>query len=109
MVGFEGIVPELLAKYRNTKSAPHLRGLEKYMNTVDCTACHGERLLPQARFVRMSTASDRFADFPAKSLPQVCKLSVSDAAEFFSVLTLDATSQHIATEVLKEIRGRIGF
>ena len=106
---FEGIVPELLAKYRNTKSSPHLRALEKYMNTVDCTACHGERLLPQARFVRVTTANPTFSDQPAKSLPEVCQLSVNAAAEFFSELVLDATSQHIAAEVLKEIRGRIGF
>src|SRR5207249_9480411 len=43
------------------------------------------------------------------SLPEVCHLSVSDAAEFFSELELDDTRQIIAAEVLKDIRGRLGF
>ena len=53
--------------------------------------------------------SAKFADRPARSLPEVCRLSVADAAEFFSELELDATRQTIAAEVLKEIRGRLGF
>jgi excinuclease ABC subunit A len=106
---FEGIVPELLSKYRGMKSSMHLRQLEKYMNTVNCTACQGERLLPQARAVRVTSANPKFATKPAKSLPDVCRLAVSDAAEFFQELVLDDTSQHIAAEVLKEIRGRLGF
>jgi excinuclease ABC subunit A len=106
---FEGIVPELLGKYRGTKSSMHLRQLEKYMNTVHCTACRGERLLPQARFVRVTSGNPRFAENASRSLPEICRLSVSDAADYFQQLVLDATSQRIATEVLKEIRGRLGF
>jgi excinuclease ABC subunit A len=106
---FEGIVPDLLTKYRGMKSSAHLRALEKYMATVDCTACHGERLLPQARSVRVTSANAKFSDRPARSLPEVCRLAVSAAAEFFTELVLDETSQRIATEVLKEIRGRLGF
>ena len=48
-------------------------------------------------------------DRAARSLPDVCNLAVSDAAEFFSELDLDETGQLIAAEVLKEIRGRLGF
>ena len=46
---------------------------------------------------------------PALTLPEVCALAVSDAAEFFGALDLDATGQQIAAEVLKEIRGRLQF
>src|SRR5262249_27974819 len=42
-------------------------------------------------------------------LPEVCALAVSDAADFFSELVLDATRRKIAEEALKEIRGRLGF
>ena len=41
---FEGIVPDLLTKYRNTKSWPQRRQLERYMRTMTCPDCHGERL-----------------------------------------------------------------
>ena len=44
-----------------------------------------------------------------KSLPEVCRLSVSDAAEFFSALVLDATGATIAAEAVKEIRSRLQF
>ena len=57
----------------------------------------------------VTTTHPKFADKPTRSLPEVCALPVSDAAEFFSELQLDATGQKIAEEVLKEIRGRLGF
>ncbi len=106
---FEGIVPALLEKYRNSGSSSQIRKLEAYMRTLDCTACHGERLNSQARFVRLTTTSPRFAEAPSLSLPQVSGLPVSDAAEFFGELVLDGPGQLIAAEVLKEIRGRLGF
>ena len=46
---------------------------------------------------------------PALGLPEVCALSVAEAAQFFSELELTDTERHIADEVLKEIRGRLGF
>ncbi len=106
---YEGIVPELLKKYRNTKSRPKLRQLEKYMRTVPCPDCHGQRLVPQARSVCTTTAHPNFAQRASLSLPEVCHLSVQEAAAFFEQLQLDETGQVIATEVLKEIRSRLGF
>ncbi|MHB0957758.1 MAG: excinuclease ABC subunit UvrA [Pirellulaceae bacterium] len=106
---YEGIIPELDGKYRSSKSRPQIRKLEKYMRTLPCAECHGERLIAQARSVRLTTAHPRFQDAPQKSLPEVCRLSVRQAAEFFETLRLDATGQIIAVEVLKEIRNRLGF
>ncbi len=77
---YEGIVPELLGKYRNTKSRPKLRQLEKYMRTVPCSECHGERLVSQARAVRVTSTHPEFAELPSLSLPEVCRLSVRRAA-----------------------------
>ena len=106
---YEGIIPELLSKHRNSKSRPQIRQLEKYMRTLPCAECRGERLVAQARSVCVTTAHAAFQDAPRKSLPAVCHLSVREAADFFEQLQLDATGQVIAAEVLKEIRHRLGF
>ena len=106
---FEGIIPELLSKYRNSRSKMQIRALEKFMSTVECPDCHGQRLNRQARFVRVATRCDNFNDKKSKTLPEVCELSVADAVDFFSDVDLDETKSLIAAEVLKEIRGRLGF
>ena len=106
---FEGILPQLLSRYRTSKSRIQRRQLEKYMSVVRCAACGGARLNPQARNVTLTTREPKFADRPQKSLPEVCNLSVADAAEFFGTLELDRIGQTIAAELVKEIRGRLGF
>ncbi len=106
---FEGIIPKLLSQYRNTKSRPQRRMLEKYMRVIGCGRCGGRRLNPQARAVTVTTASPKFKDKPARSLPEVCELAVSDAEEFFGKLELDAAGRKIASEALKEICGRLQF
>jgi excinuclease ABC subunit A len=118
---FEGIIPKLLSQYRTTRSRPQRRQLEKYMRILGCGRCEGRRLNPQACAVTLTSASPAFRDHadhasvlpdgarPERSLPEVCALPVSRAAEFFSSLELDATGQAIAAEALKEIRQRLGF
>jgi len=106
---FEGIIPDLLSRYRNAKNRMYLRQMEKYMSTSPCGACRGRRLNPQARAVKVTTAHPRFRDRARLSLPEVCDLSIHDAADCFSELELDDTRTLIAGEVLKEIRGRLGF
>jgi excinuclease ABC subunit A len=105
---FEGIIPELVSRYRNSKSGMQRRQLEKYMRVIGCEACGGARLNEQARAVTLTSRHQRFAG-NARSLPQVCSLAVSDAVDFFGGLDLDSTRQLIAAEVLKEVRGRLGF
>ena len=85
---FEGIVPDLNNRYRGTKSKTHLAQLEKYMRMVECPSCHGQRLLPQARAVRIRNSEFRIqnsetlarsaSEGNALTLPQVCNLAVSD-------------------------------
>ncbi|MGD9721971.1 MAG: excinuclease ABC subunit UvrA [Pirellulales bacterium] len=106
---FEGIIPSLLDKHRNSQSKMQLRQLEKYMHVMPCEQCLGRRLNPQARAVKITTVHTKFADSPTRSLPEVCALAISDAVDYFSELRLDATRTLIAAEVLKEIRGRLGF
>ncbi len=106
---FEGIIPTLLSKYRNGKNRMYLRQLEKYMSTAPCASCRGQRLNPQARSVKVTTGHQGFKDHPTLGLPEVCTLSIAEAADFFSQLELDKTRSLIAGEVLKEIRARLSF
>jgi excinuclease ABC subunit A len=106
---FEGIIPDLTSRYRNAKNPMYLRQMEKYMSTSPCGDCRGRRLNPQAQAVKVTTTHPKFRDGRRLSLPEVCDLSILDATDFFSELELDATRSLIAGEVLKEIRGRLGF
>ncbi len=106
---FAGVIPELLSKYRNSNSRMQIRQLEKYMSTMPCPLCKGQRLNEQGRSVTVTSAHVDFADQAALTLPQVCGLDVKSAAKFFESLKLDKTGAFIAEEALKEIRGRIGF
>ncbi len=101
---FEGIIPKLSAQYRNTRSRPQRRQLEKYMRVLGCGRCHGPRLNAQACAVTLTTAA-RLPDARSeRSLPEVCQLAINDATEFFSALELDATGATIAAEALKEVQ-----
>lgn len=109
---WEGWVNRLLESYRGAKNPMMRRAMEKHLEVVACPSCQGERLNRQARNVRITTTSRNFAKrgLPMEmSLPQVCALSIEQAAEFFEALKLNATQQMIAEEALKEISGRLGF
>ncbi len=107
---FEGLIPELLERYRTTKNKMQLRSFEKLMNTLDCPDCNGRRLNPQASSVRLETASKTFTDGARElSLPQLCELSIDNLTEFFTDVSLSEIDARIASEALKEIRARLGF
>jgi len=172
-----GYVAELAEEYRKTRNPMRRVQLEKYMEVVGCTTCHGSRLNRQASSYRVTSARrpptpaavddgahgraprgatvkphgpaqmpvgpvevpkssggaphgpaettvgpaettvDPAENWPRRpastpwslTLPQVCSLSIAEAAAFFEDLELTATERQIAEEVLKEIRGRLGF
>ena len=106
---FQGIVPDLMSRYRTSKSRPQRRQLERYMRTIPCPQCHGQRLVEQARAVVITTAADRFADRPQRTLPEICQLSVREAREFFEEPVFSETETLIAEEALREIRSRLMF
>jgi excinuclease ABC subunit A len=122
---YEGLIPELTSKYKQSQSGMQKRQLEKYMRVAPCVACHGARLNPQARAVTLTSKHKKFASAlrpspltPGPSpqrregklgLHEICHLAVADCVDFFAELELDAVRQTIAAEVLKEIRGRLGF
>jgi excinuclease ABC subunit A len=109
---WEGWTNRLLENYRTTKNPMQRRAMEKHLEVVPCPTCDGERLNRQARNVRITSSNRRIRKrgLPMEmSLPQVCALSIEEAAEFFASLKLDPTQQIIAEEALKEICGRLGF
>src|SRR6201987_910637 len=77
---------------------------EGFMRDVPCPVCDGTRLKPEILAVTLA-AGER----GAKSIAEVCELSISDCADFLNALTLGAREQAIAGQVLKEIQSRLGF
>ena len=120
---WDGFVADLLDGYRKTNNPMRRKQLEKHMRFVACSTCHGKRLNRQAQAVvltaeaqgpgarrrKNSSSAALSPQLSALSLPEVCSLDIASAAEFFATLQLDETQQFIAEEVLKEIRGRLGF
>ena len=100
-----GLIPNLLDEYKTAKNPMRRRQLEKFMETVGCKACNGARLNRQAQHVRIRSKSSK----KELSLPEVCGLSIADAYDFFENLELNDAQQYIASEALKEIRGRLSF
>ncbi len=104
---FPGLIPLWIARYKEAKNPMLLRQYERYMNTLGCPDCHGERLNPQARAVTLSSLNPEFTD--SYSLPQISEIPISQAVKFFSELKLSETGNLIAAEAIKEIRARLGF
>ncbi|MEL0168320.1 MAG: excinuclease ABC subunit UvrA [Pseudomonadaceae bacterium] len=96
---FEGIVPNLERRYRETESQSVREELAKYLSTQPCPDCHGTRLRREARHVMID----------GRNLPGVTTLPVGSAAEYFEQLTLEGSRGEIAEKILKEIRARLMF
>ncbi|MGD8574261.1 MAG: excinuclease ABC subunit UvrA, partial [Gammaproteobacteria bacterium] len=96
---FEGILPNMQRRYRETESSMVREELAKYLNTRPCPDCGGTRLNVQARNV-----------FVARhNLPQLTGMSVGRVAEFFAGLNLPGRRGEIAAKVVKEIAERLEF
>jgi len=101
---WQGIVPDLLAQFKKVTSGPRRLQLEKYMRVLRCPSCSGQRLNPQARAVRVG----------GLSLVEACALPISELAAWLRPdgpleRSLSPLQHTIAIEVLKELRGRVGF
>ncbi|MEQ1439430.1 excinuclease ABC subunit UvrA [Fontimonas sp. SYSU GA230001] len=96
---FEGIIPNLERRYRETESDAVREELAKYLSNKPCPDCGGERLNRAARNVFVAD----------RSLPALTALSVRDAEGFFSSLTLPGHKNEIAAKIVKEISARLGF
>ncbi len=98
---FEGVVPNLQRRYRETGSEMIKAEIERYMTTRPCPSCNGMRLKPESLAV---TVADR-------NVIDTTRLSVTDALAWYGELPdrLSPRENQIARQVLKEIRGRLGF
>ena len=96
---YEGIVGNLMRRYRQTNSQGIRDWIEGYMNNITCPDCRGARLRPEALAVRVGD----------KNMEQVTSMSIKQSVAFFNDITLTERQQHIAKQILKEIRERLGF
>ncbi len=98
---FEGIVPNLERRWKETDSAWAREEIERYMSAAPCPACNGFRLKPEALAVKINKLH----------IGQVTDMSIRLARDWFEVLPeqLNAKQNEIAVRILKEIRERLRF
>ncbi|MGB5146865.1 MAG: excinuclease ABC subunit UvrA [Porticoccaceae bacterium] len=96
---FEGIIPNMERRYRETDSAGVREELVKYLSTQRCPECEGMRLNRAARHV--------FVD--GRSLPAATARTTGELAEYYAQLELPGQKGEIAGKILKEIRDRLHF
>ena len=97
--GWDGILPALERKYKETESESRREELEKYMSVHPCPTCHGARLKPETLAVKLH----------GKTIADHTALSVARARRLYDGLDLDAKDTQIAAPILKEIQERLGF
>ncbi|MBT4615488.1 MAG: excinuclease ABC subunit UvrA [Gammaproteobacteria bacterium] len=96
---FEGIIPNMERRYRETDSQMVRENLSKFLSTQNCPECHGARLNADARSVTINE----------KSLTDITSQSVNDAFDYLSDLELTGQRAQIAEKILKEVQARLGF
>ncbi|POR56208.1 excinuclease ABC subunit A [Paraburkholderia eburnea] len=100
---FEGIIPNLERRYRETDSAAVREELSKYQNNQACPHCEGTRLRREARFVRIGSNED------ARAIYEVSGWPLRDSLGYFQTLRLEGAKREIADKVVKEIVARLMF
>ena len=96
---FEGVIPNVERRYRETSSDYVREQMEKYMAHQPCPTCKGNRLKKESLAVLVG----------GKHIGEVTALSVTEALEFFQNLQLSEKEKKIAHLILREIRERLGF
>jgi excinuclease ABC subunit A len=99
MLSFEGIVPSLERRYRETDSTQQRERIEEYMSFRPCPVCKGARLKPEVLAVTVG----------GKSIHEFTRLSVTRALAFLDELELTDTELLIGARIVKEIRERLTF
>ncbi len=96
---FEGIIPNLERRYRESDSDFVKREIEKYMTTQVCGVCNGKRLKPEVLAV---TVHD-------KSIADIVDLTVEAALDYYKSIKLSDQEQKIANQIIKEVLARLRF
>jgi excinuclease ABC subunit A len=100
---FEGVIPNLERRHKETDSLVVREELAKYLNTQSCPVCEGTRLRPEARHVRVGVAGDERAIYEVSGMPLRAGL------EFFRNLKLPGAKHAIAEKIISEIASRLSF
>ncbi|SEO64497.1 excinuclease ABC subunit A [Luteibacter sp. UNC138MFCol5.1] len=96
---FEGILPNLERRYRETESTAVREELARYISDHPCPDCGGQRLNPSARNVFVAD----------RAIPELTSLAIDNALAFFETLALPGWRGEIAVKIVKEIRERLTF
>ena len=96
---FEGVLPNMERRYRDTESSTVRDELAKHMGSQPCGTCSGSRLKTEARHVFIAD----------RAIHEVTQLSTARALAFFSGLRLEGKRREIADKIVKEIQSRLGF
>ncbi len=99
MMRFEGIIPQLERRMHDTTSEDMRRYYMQFISDKPCPECDGQKLKPSSLAVRIGD----------KNIGDITSMSIAEAHKFFGDLKLTGNKLLIATEVLKEIRNRLGF
>jgi excinuclease ABC subunit A len=98
-MAFEGLVPSLERRYRDTDSSQQRERIEEYMSFRPCPVCHGARLKPEVLAVTVGDLN----------IHEFTRMSVTRALVFLDTLQLSETDQLIGSRVIKEIKERLTF
>ena len=96
---YEGVIPNLERRYKETESDYMRSEIERYMRIFACPACQGKRLKPEALSVTMQELN----------IAEVCAFSIEQLRAKLSAMKFNARDQKIAAPVIKEIKERIEF
>ena len=96
---FDGIIPDLQRRYRETDSTSTREEITRYMRPLSCQACGGDRL-------RKEAVSVKIADL---NIVDLTAFSIGQAYQYFQKLTLTRQEHNIARRIVKEIKERLGF
>lgn len=96
---FEGIIPNLERRYRETDSDYIRKKIEQFMRILKCPECEGKRLRPEALAVTVNK----------KSIIVVTKMSIKEALDFFQNVKLNKYEEEVAKPIFKEILNRLNF
>ena len=97
--GWEGAIPNLIRRYKQTKSSGIREWIEQFMSLRPCSSCGGTRLKKESRAVLINK----------KTLGDISSMSVNQLQIFFNNIELSKKEQQIADQILKEINQRLSF
>ncbi len=100
---FEGVLPNITRRYRETDSAAVREDLGRYRNTRHCSVCDGARLRREARHVKLGE------DAQARTIHAISRATLRDSQSYFQALQLTGAKADIAAKVVREIGLRLQF